>query len=50
MDFGGKYAIYIVPAVAITAVVLAWTVIDSLLRARRWKRRVAELEAQDDGR
>jgi len=47
IDFSDKYAIYIWPAVAITVLVVAWTVADSLWRARRWKRRVEELEARD---
>ena len=47
MDFSDKYAIYIWPAVAITAAVVAWMVIDSLWRAHRWKRRVEELETRD---
>ena len=34
----GKYAEYIVPAYAITALVLGYLVISSLAHARRWKR------------
>ena len=41
----GKYAIYIVPAYAIVAVVIAAAVAETLLRARRWKRKVEQLEA-----
>jgi heme exporter protein D len=44
IDFTNKYAMYIWPAVAITAAVVAWTIVDSLLRARRWKREVERLE------
>jgi heme exporter protein CcmD len=46
IDFGNKYALYIWPPIAITAAVLAWTLVDSLLRARRWKARAAELESE----
>ena len=33
----GKYAGFVWPAYAITAVVLGGMILDSLLRARRWK-------------
>jgi len=40
MDFDmGKYALYVWPAYAAVAVVFAWVVIDSLARARRWKKK-----------
>ena len=45
LDYG-KYAIFIWPAVAVTAVVLAWMVTDSLLRARYWHKKVQTLEAE----
>jgi heme exporter protein D len=41
----GKYAIYILPAYAITFVVIAVAVAETLLRTRRWKREVERLEA-----
>ncbi len=41
-----KYAIFIWPAVAVTAAVLAWMVTDSLLRARYWQKKVQALEAE----
>ena len=41
----GKYAIYTVPAYAITLVVWAAMVGESLLRTGRWKREVERLEA-----
>ena len=41
----GKYAIYIVPAYAITFVVIAIAVAETLLRTRRWKREALRLEA-----
>lgn len=43
-----KYAVYIWPAVGVTALVVAWMIADSLLRARHWKRRVEELQARKD--
>jgi heme exporter protein D len=41
----GKYVVYIVPAYAITFVIWAAMVGETLLRARRWKREVERLEA-----
>jgi heme exporter protein CcmD len=41
----GKYAVYILPAYAFTAVVIAALVADTLLRTRRWKAEAARLEA-----
>jgi heme exporter protein D len=41
----GKYAAYIVPAYAISAVVIAALVADTLLRTARWKREVEKREA-----
>jgi heme exporter protein D len=41
----GKYAIYIVPAYAVTALVIAVMVADTVLRAGRWKREVEKREA-----
>jgi heme exporter protein D len=41
---GGKYAVYIWPAYAVTVLAFAWMVLDTLLRARRWRRRARELE------
>jgi heme exporter protein D len=38
-DFdAGRYAVFVWPAYAVTALVLAGLIIDSLLRARRWRR------------
>jgi heme exporter protein D len=42
----GRYAIYVWPVYAITAVVLLWMLADSLLRARRWRREVERLERE----
>lgn len=41
----GKYAVYIVPAYAIAAAVIAAMVADTLLRTARWKREVEKREA-----
>jgi heme exporter protein D len=43
---GGKYAIYIWPAYAVSVLAFAWMVLDTLLKARRWRRRTRALEAQ----
>lgn len=45
--FDLKYAEYIVPAFAITAIVFAWMIWFSLARARRWRKRFEELSAKD---
>jgi heme exporter protein CcmD len=47
IDFSNKYALYVWPPIAITALVLAWTLVDSLIRARRWKKKAEALEAGD---
>jgi len=40
VDFDmGKYAAYVWPAYAAVAAVFGWMVVDSLARARRWKRK-----------
>ncbi len=44
----GKYAIYVWPVYAVTAVVLIWMLADSLARARRWRRKVEALEQARD--
>jgi heme exporter protein CcmD len=41
----GKYAIYIVPAYAIVALVIAVMIADTLTRAGRWKREADKREA-----
>lgn len=40
----GKYAAFVWPAFAVTALVFAGMILDSLARARRWKR---EAEGRD---
>jgi len=38
-DFdAGKYAIFVWPAYAVTALVFVVLIVDTLLRARRWRR------------
>jgi heme exporter protein D len=43
--FTGKYAAFIGPAFAITAVTFAAMIASSLAHARRWRRRYEELTA-----
>ena len=38
----GKYAAYIWPAFAVTALVFGWMIAGSLAHARRWKKRAEE--------
>ena len=42
-----RYAPFIWPAYGVTALVFAWMVIDTLWRARRWRRRVDDLEREE---
>ena len=35
----GKYALFVWPAYALTALAFVWMIADSLIRARRWRRR-----------
>lgn len=43
LDFdAGKYAAFVWPAFAITALVFAGMIADSLARARRWKRQAEQ--------
>lgn len=39
----GKYALFVWPAFAVTAIGFAWMIADSLARARRWKAEVERL-------
>ena len=41
-----KYALFVWPAYAVTALAFAWMVLDTLLRARAWRRRAERLEAE----
>jgi heme exporter protein D len=45
----GKYAAFVWPVYAISAVVLVWMVWDSLARSRRWRREVERLSGGKDG-
>jgi heme exporter protein D len=48
-DFdAGKYAVYLWPAFAISALAFAWMIADSLLGARRWRREAERLQAELD--
>lgn len=48
-DFdAGKYAVYLWPAFALSAVAFAWMIADSVAGARRWKRQVERLQAELD--
>ena len=42
----GGYAVFVWPAFAVTALVLAWLVLDSLQRLRRAEAGLAALESQ----
>jgi heme exporter protein D len=44
----GKYAAYIWPAYAASALGFGWMVIDTLIRARRWKRKAERLEGEGE--
>jgi len=43
-----RYAVFIWPAYAISAVVFVWMVLDTTLRARRWRKKVEALEREQD--
>ena len=46
LDFdAGKYAPYVWPAYAITALIFAVMIANSLMRARRWRKAVEDAEA-----
>ena len=44
----GRYALFVWPPYAISLLVLGWLVVDSLWRARRWRREVDRLSADKD--
>jgi len=47
LDFdAGRYAIYVWPAFAISATAFAWMIVDSLAKARHWKRELERLQAE----
>ena len=44
----GKYAAYIWPAYGVTLAGFLWMVVDTLIRARRWRREVDKLESASE--
>jgi heme exporter protein D len=42
--FHDKYAVFVWPAYGVSVLVFAWMVLDTLTRARRWRRRAERLE------
>jgi heme exporter protein D len=44
----GRYAAYIIPAYGVTLVGFAWMIVDTLARARRWRRKADNLEKARD--
>jgi heme exporter protein D len=40
----GKYAVFVWPAYAVTAVIVIGMIVDSLARARRWRRETERRE------
>jgi heme exporter protein D len=44
----GRYAAFVWPAYGVTALGFAWMIIDTLARARRWRRRTETLEKSGD--
>jgi heme exporter protein D len=40
-----RYALFVWPAYAVSALAFAWMVVDTLVRARAWRRRAERLEA-----
>jgi heme exporter protein D len=45
---GGRYAVYIWPAYAVSVLAFAWMVMDTLIKAARWRRRARDLERARD--
>jgi len=46
MSGADRYGAFVWPAYAVTALAFAWMVVATLLRARRWRRRVERLEKE----
>jgi heme exporter protein CcmD len=44
----GKYAAYIWPAYGASVLGFAWMIIDTLVRARHWRRKADALERSED--
>lgn len=47
-DFAGHYGPYVIPAWGISAAVLIWMIVDSLLRARRWRKAAEQRSDLDE--
>jgi heme exporter protein CcmD len=45
-----KHAPYFIAAYAVSALVIGWMVVDTWWRARRWRRRVEQLERDRERR
>jgi heme exporter protein D len=43
----GKYAAYVWPAYGVSALGMVWMIVDSLARARHWRREAERLERED---
>ena len=46
-DLVGRYGAYVIPAWGLSAAVLVWMVVDSLWRARHWRRAAETRDARD---
>ncbi len=46
-DLVGRYGAYVIPAWGLSALVLAWMVVDSLWRAHRWRKAADARDARD---
>ncbi len=46
---GGRYAVYIWPAYAVSVLAFAWMILDTVLKSRRWRRRAQDLEREREG-
>ena len=47
-DFAGKYAAFILPAYGTCAILFTWMIVDTLVRARRWRSRAERPKADRD--
>ena len=45
----GKYAAFIWPAYAVSAMGFIWMIVDTLAQARRWRRKAEQLESREAG-
>jgi heme exporter protein D len=43
----GKYAAFVWPAYGVSLAGFAWMIVDTLARARRWRRRAERLEREE---